>query len=151
MIIKPMITHCCRSFQILIALIAPLLLLSRLNAMEPKSVTFQGRISEHKWPLQELNRDLTTDWSAYEYLVLEIRTSTPQRFGLWLYTAGGPRRIMLQPFGQNVWLRVSIPLRYFKGRDQSGHDMASANNRRTEAFWMSVWGPFGSIRSRHWA
>jgi len=74
-----------------------------------------------------------------------MRTSTPQRFGLWLYTADGPRRIMLQPFGQNVWLRASIPLRYFKGRDQSGHDMASANNRRTEAFWMSVWGPFGSI------
>lgn len=145
MSIKPMRTHCCRSFQILITLIAPLLLLSRLSAMEPKSVTFQGRISEHKWPLQELGRDLTTDWSAYEYLVLEMRTSTPQRFGLWLYTADGPRRIMLQTFGQNVWLRASIPLRYFKGRDQSGHDMASANNRRTEAFWMSVWGPFGSI------
>jgi len=74
-----------------------------------------------------------------------MRTSNPQRFGLWLYTADGPRRIMLQPFGQNVWLRASIPLRYFKGRDQSGHDMASANNRRTEAFWMSLWGPFGSI------
>ena len=94
--------HCCRSFQILIALIAPLILISRLSAMEPKSVTFQGRISEHKWPLQELNRDLTADWSAYEYLVLEMRTSTPQRFALWLYTADGPRRIMLQPFGQNV-------------------------------------------------
>ncbi len=145
MSIKPRRTHCCRSFQILIALIAPLLLMSRLSAMEPKSVTFHGSISEHKWLLKELDRDLTTDWSVYEYLVLEMRTSTPQRFALWLYTADGPRRIMLQPFGQNVWLRASIPLRYFKGRDQSGHDMASANNRRAEAFWMSVWGPFGSI------
>jgi hypothetical protein len=145
MSMEPMRTHCCRSFQILIALIAPLLLMSRLSATEPKSVTFQGRISEHKWPLQELDRDLTTDWSAYEYLALEMRTTTPQRFALWLYTADGPRRIMLQPFGQNVWLRASIPLGYFKGRDQSGHDMASANNRRTAAFWMSVWGPFGSI------
>jgi len=67
MSIKPMRTLCCRSFQILLALITPLLLMSRLSAMEPKSVTFQGRISEHKWPLQELNRDMTTDWSAYEY------------------------------------------------------------------------------------
>ena len=136
-------TH--RSFKTLFALIAPLLLTSRLGAIEPKSVTFEGRLSEHKWPLGELDRDLPTDWSAYEYLVLEMRTSTPQRFALWLYTADGPRRIMLHPFGQNVWLRASIPLRYFKGRDQSGHDMASASNRRTAAFWMSVWGPFGPI------
>jgi len=113
--------------------------------MESKSVKFNGRISEHKWSLKELGLDLTTDWSVYEYLVLEMRTSTPQRFALWLYTSDGPRRIMLQPFGQNVWLRASIPLRYFKGRDQIGQDMASASNRRTEAFWMSVWGPFGSI------
>lgn len=138
-------THCYRPLQILIALIVSLLSMSRLGAMESKSVTFYGRISEHKWPLKELDLDLTTDWSAYEYLVLEMRTSTPQRFALWLYTSDGPRRIMLQPFGQNVWLRASIPLRYFKGRDQFGQDMASASNRRTEAFWMSIWGPFGSI------
>jgi hypothetical protein len=142
---KPMRTHCCWFFQILITLIALLLIMNRLNAMETKPVTFQGRISEHKWSLKELDRDLPTDWSAFEYLVLEMRTSTPQRFALWLYTADGPRRIMLQPFGQNVWLSASIPLRYFKGRDQLGQDMASASNRRAESFWMSVWGPFGSI------
>jgi len=138
-------TNCYWSFQILITLIVSLFSMNHLSAMEPKSVTFQGRISEHKWPLKQLDSDLPADWSAYEYLVLEMRTSTPQRFALWLYTADGPRRIMLQPFGQNVWLRASIPLRYFKGRDQAGQDLASANNRRAQAFWMSVWGPFGPI------
>ncbi len=138
-------TNCCRLFQILIVLIVQLLLTSHISAMEPKSVTFQGRISEHKWPLKELDSDLPADWSGYEYLVLEMRTSTPQRFALWLYTTDGPRRIMLQPFGQNIWLRASIPLMHFKGRDKSGHDMASANNRRSGSFWMSVWGPFGPI------
>lgn len=143
--IKLMKTNFCRSFQIFIALIVSLLLMSRLSAMELKSVTFQGKISEHKWPLKQLDSNLPADWSGYEYLVLEMRTSTPQRFGLWLYTADGPRRIMFQPFGQNVWLRASIPLKYFKGRDRFGQDLASANNRRTGAFWMSLWGPFGSI------
>jgi len=52
---------------------------------------------------------------------------------------------MLQPFGQNVWLRASIPLQYFKGKDQRGMDLASTNNRRTNAFWLQVWGPFGSL------
>src|SRR4030042_1136908 len=113
MSMKPVRKYCCRSFQIFIALVAPLLLMSRLSAMESKSVTFQDRISEHKWPLKELDPDLATDWSAYEYLVLEMRTTTPQRFALWLYTADGPRRIMLHPLGQNGGLRASIPLKYF--------------------------------------
>ena len=54
---------------------------------------------------------------------------------------------MLQPFGQNVWLRASVPLRYFKGNDQSGFDLASTNNRRTDSFWMSVWKPFGDLKN----
>ena len=53
---------------------------------------------------------------------------------------------MFQPFGQNVWLRASVPLRYFQGMDQSGTDLASTNNRRTDSFWMSVWGPFGDLK-----
>ena len=79
---------------------------------------------------------------------MEMRTSTPQRFALWVYTANGPRRIEIQPFGQNVWLRASVPLQYFNGMDQSGTDLASTNNRRTNSFWMSVWGPFGELTGR---
>ena len=78
--------------------------------------------TRHDWP---------SDWSDYKFLVLELKTTTPQRFSIYLYTADGPRRIMFQPFGQNVWLRASVPLRYFQGMDQSGTDLASTNNRRT--------------------
>jgi hypothetical protein len=110
-----------------------------------RRVEFDGVKSEQKWALKDLNPDLPSDWSPYNYLVMEIRTSSPQRFGLWAGTANGPRRIEIQPFGENVWLRASVPLRYFKGHDQSGSDLASTNNRRTDSFWMSVWGPFGDL------
>ncbi|MCF7975092.1 MAG: CIA30 family protein, partial [Phycisphaerae bacterium] len=109
---------------------------------EVNSATFDGALSAHQWSLKTLNANLPADWSAYSYLVMDIKADTPQRFELWLYTAQGKRRLLIQPFGQNVWLRASIPLQYFKGRDGQGHDMAAANNRRTDAFWMSVWGPF---------
>jgi hypothetical protein len=115
---------------------------------KPVQAAFEGKSAEHKWSLKELDAQLPSDWSDYNYLVLEIRTSTPQRFSLWLHTiTNGKRRLMLQPFGQNVWLRASIPLQYFKGRDQKGTDMASASNRRTNSFWMSVWGPFGDLKN----
>ncbi len=114
---------------------------------QTRRVVFDGVKSEQKWTLKELNPEWPSDWSGWNYLVLEMKTSTPQRFSVRLYTASGPRRIMLQPFGQNVWLRASVPLRYFKGKDQSGFDLASTNNRRTDSFWMSIWGPFGDLKN----
>ena len=112
---------------------------------EVRRLVFDGVRSEHTLTLKDLGPEFPSDWSPYNYLVLELRTSSPQRFSLWVHTANGARRIMFQPFGQNAWLRASVPLRYFEGRDQSGFDLASTSNRRTDSFWMSVWGPFGDL------
>ncbi|HVS53487.1 MAG TPA: hypothetical protein VHD62_14120 [Opitutaceae bacterium] len=113
----------------------------------PRKLVFDGVLSEHRLTLAEIDPTLPADWTGYTHLVVEMKTSTPQRFALWIYTADGPRRVELQPFGQNVWLRASIPLQYLVGRDKSGTDLASAINRRTNSFWMSVWGPFGELKS----
>jgi hypothetical protein len=112
-----------------------------------RSLVFDGARCERRFPIKELGASMPTDWSEFSHLVLEMRTSSPQRFGLWVYTSQGARRIEIQPFGQNAWLRASIPLRYLKGMDQSGSDLASTINRRTNSFWMSVWGPFGELKN----
>jgi hypothetical protein len=117
------------------------------SAAEPRKLVFGGVLCEHRLALRDIDSSMPSDWTSYTHLVMEMRTSTPQRFGLWVYTAEGPRRIELQPFGQNVWLRASVPLQYFKGMDQSGTDLASTNNRRTNSYWLSVWGPFGDLTS----
>ena len=117
------------------------------GADEARKLVFDGVLCEHKLALKDLGADLPSDWTGYSHLVIELRTSTPQRFALWIYTAEGPRRIEIQPFGQNAWLRASIPLQYFVGMDQSGTDLASTINRRTNSYWMSVWGPFGKLDS----
>ena len=131
------------------ALVAGLLLVAPYvrAADEPRKLSFDGVLCERRLTLGEIDPSMPSDWSGYTHLVMEMRTSSPQRFALWVYTADGPRRIEIQPFGQNVWLRASVPLRYFKGMDQSGTDLASTNNRRTNSFWMSIWGPFGELTS----
>src|SRR5476651_859926 len=119
-----------------------------LSAQTIRKLTFEGVLSEHKIAVGEFSPALPADWNAYTHLVVEMRTSSPQRFSLWVYRNNGtPVRLMLQPFGQNVWFRASIPLQYLKGMDKSGNDLASSINRRTNSFWMSVWGPFGDINS----
>ena len=60
-----------------------------LAQAETKHVVFDAAGAEQKWALKELNPDLPADWSGYKFLVLEVRTTTPQRFELKIHTATG--------------------------------------------------------------
>jgi len=144
---KPHLQFSPRFSVFLLALLAALPAAVAHGADGPRKLVFDGVLCEQKIALKDLDASLPSDWTGFTHLVLELKTSSPQRFGLWVYAADGPHRIEIQPFGQNVWLRASIPLQYFKGMDKSGTDLASAINRRTDSFWMSVWGPFGELKS----
>jgi hypothetical protein len=136
----------CFKISLMVWLIT-LLPLTIVRAQTMRKITFDGILSEHKISLKELGQSFPNDRSDYTHLVMEMRTSSPQRFSLWVHrTETTPIRIMLQPFGEDIWLKASIPLQYLKGMDTSGHDLASAINRRTNSFWMSVWGPFGEMK-----
>jgi len=119
-----------------------------INAQKVIKLTFDGTLSEHKLVVRDLDPVLQSDWTSYTHLVMEMRTSSSQRFSIWLYRADGtPVRIMFHPYGQNVWLKASLPVAYFVSKDRSGMDLASANNRKADSFWFSTWGPFGKINS----
>lgn len=135
-------------YRILIIWIQLLAFSATLNAQEVIKLTFDGSLCEHKLFLKDLKPALPSNWSDYTHLVMEMKASTPQRFSIWLYRSDGtPIRVMFHPFGQNVWLRASLPVEYFVSKDKSGMDLASANNRRRNSFWFSTWGPFGEINS----
>jgi hypothetical protein len=108
---------------------------------------FDGVFSEFPITIAEFSQQSTTNLSAYSHLVMEMRMSSPQRLSLWANTTHGLRSVSIIGFGQNAWLRASIPLQYFIGRDSRGNDLASAQNRRTSCCWYSVWGPFGDLTS----
>src|ERR1035438_2351396 len=98
-------------------------------AAETQQVVFQAEVAEHKWTLKELNPDLPSDWSGYNYLVLELKASSPQRMFLRVYMAEGSRNIRLQLYGGGAWVRAAIPLKYFERPDREGHDLASLDRK----------------------
>ena len=104
-------------------------------------------VSEHKWAIRDLNPDLPSDWSRYKFLVMEMKSSTPQRFLLRLYTADGMRAMRLHQFGGGVWIRAAVPLAYFQSQSQEGQDLAAVFNKPRAPFWMAVVGPFGPIKA----
>jgi len=92
----------------LVALLLVFLPAVVVAAAEAQRAVFQGATSEQKWTLKELNPDLPSDWSPCDFLVLELRASSPQRYSVRVYDAGGVRSVTTHPFGQNVWLRASL-------------------------------------------
>jgi len=104
-------------------------------------------VSEHQWALKDLNPDLPSDWSSYKFLVMELKSSTSQRFLLRLYTADGMRALRFHQFGGGVWIRAAVPLSYFQSQSQEGQDLAAVFNKPRNPFWMAVVGPFGPIKA----
>ena len=115
-------------------------------AAETRTVTLEGTTAEQKWPLKELSASLPADWSGFDYLVLEFRCSTPQRFQLRLYTAEGNRNAGINAF-PGAWIRAALPLSIFTQQSRSGSDMASVSNRSRPSYYLNLNGPYGPVTS----
>ncbi len=109
-----------------------------------RRVVFAGATTEHKWSLADLNPALPADWTGYNYLVLELKASSPQRFSLSLFSGDKVQRRQMQPL-PNVWIRAAVPLHYFRQPNRSGHDLASIGKVPRNSFWLSTGGTYGPL------
>jgi hypothetical protein len=109
-------------------------------------VTFVGAAPEFKWTLKELNPELPSDWSAFQYLTLEFKSSTAQRFELRIHTTNGVRKLRLHPF-QGAWIRAAVPLTYFQRPDRQGFDLASLGNKSRASYWINLMGTYGPLNA----
>ncbi len=112
----------------------------------PLRAVFEGALWEHRWALKEIDPELPSDWSPFEFLVLELKASSPQRFELRLETAQGRRSQRLHPFA-GVWIRAAVPLRYFLRPDRQGFDLASLGNKPRGTFWINLSGSVGPLKA----
>ena len=97
---------------------------------ETISMTFDSsqQRSAFTWALKDVAPELPSDWSDYNYLVFEMKASSPQRFSFGPITSGGLLAKNIQPF-MGAWLRFTIPLDYFRELPKSAMDMAATYNK----------------------
>lgn len=109
-------------------------------------VVFDGPESERKWTLKELNPELPSDWSPYNFLVLEMKASSPQRFWLAFHGKGTVQRRQMHPLA-NVWIRAAVPLQYYRQPNRAGHDLASVGKVPRNSFWIGTGGVYGPLNA----
>ena len=122
-----------------------------LPAVRPASAAsqravFEGPESEYKWALKDLNPDLPSDWTGYDFLVLELRASSPQRFFLNFYSSDRVQRRQMHPLA-NVWIRAAVPLQYYRQPNRAGFDLASVGKVPRNSFWISTGGVYGPLNA----
>lgn len=112
----------------------------------PQRAVFEGAESEHKWELKDLNPTLPADWTGYDFLVMEIKASSPQRFYLTLYSSDRVQRRQVHPLA-NVWIRAAVPLEYYRKPNRAGFDLASVSKVARNSFWISTGGAYGPLNA----
>jgi hypothetical protein len=123
-----------RSFVIVLA---ALLAAVRPSTAETKSVTFDKPVSTYEWTLQEINPDLPSDWTEYDFLVIEFRASSSQRFelGLKMLPKSVSKRVHPYP---GVWVRAIIPLRFYRQGLGNARDLAATVNQPRNSYWINI-------------
>jgi len=116
--------------SIVAAVVAPL-------GRTPVRATFTPGNYEHTWALAALDPQLPADWTPYDYLVLEFRASSSQRFDLGIDAAGGRIAKRIGPFA-GVWVRASIPLRFYREPAGSAGDLAATYNQPRSSYWINI-------------
>ncbi len=82
----------------------------------------------HEFTLDDLGMRYGDNWEGYKYLVLEVRSSTAQRFLLGIDTDNGlhEKRTHVLP---EAWVKLCIPLEYYREKPQPGTDLAATVNK----------------------
>jgi hypothetical protein len=96
--------------------------------------------------LKDLDPGLPPDWSLYQFLVLELRLSSPQRFDLRIHDAGGVRSVRLAPM-PGAWIRSAVPLSFLSEAPRQGMDLASVHNKARPMMFINLGGTPGELKS----
>ena len=114
----------------IVALLASLLVISACRQGSPVSHTFDSSkgVDFHEFSLAELGLKGVDDWEGDDYMVLEIRSSTAQRFLLGIDCASGlhEKRTHVLP---GAWVRLCIPLEYYREKPKPAGDLAATVNK----------------------
>ena len=102
-------------------------------------------VSGQKFALRDINPSLPSDWDAYNFVVLEYKISTPQRFQLGFTTADGYNEVRVMSYVPGQWNKLAIPLKYFTELPDPAVDIAATMNHARYTGWINLGGKRGPL------
>jgi len=102
-------------------------------------------ISGKKFAVRDINPDLPRNWDEYNFVVLEYRITTSQRFHIGFTTDYGYNELRIMSYVPNVWNKLAIPLKFYRRLPDARIDLAATYNQPRYTGWINLGGKRGEL------
>ena len=103
-------------------------------------------VSGQKFALSDITPGLPENWDGYEYVVLEFRITTAQRFQVGFTTDSGYNELRVMSYVPNGWNKLAIPLKFYRELPAANVDLAATYNQPRFTGWINLGGNRGPLR-----
>lgn len=102
-------------------------------------------VSGKKFALADITPNLSTDWDEYNYVVLEFKITTAQRFQVGFTTDSGYNELRVMSYVPNGWNKLAIPLKFYRQLPDANSDLAATFNQPRYTGWINLGGKRGPL------
>ena len=102
-------------------------------------------VSGRKFAVRDINPDLPRNWDGYEFVVLEFRITTSQRFHVGFTTDYGYNELRVLSYVPNAWNKLAIPLKFYRRLPDARIDLAATYNQPRYTGWINLGGRRGEL------
>ena len=103
-------------------------------------------VSGQKFAIKDITPGLPHDWDEYNFVVLEFRITTSQRFNVGFTTDSGYNELRVMSYVPNAWNKLAIPLKFFRRLPDANIDLAATYNQPRYTGWINLGGKRGELR-----
>jgi hypothetical protein len=102
-------------------------------------------VSGQKFAIRDINPDLPRNWDEYNFVVLEFRITTAQRFHVGFTTDYGYNELRIMSYLPNGWNKLAIPLKFYRRLPDARIDLAATFNQPRYTGWINLGGKRGEL------
>lgn len=102
-------------------------------------------VSGKKFALADISPDLPMNWDNYNYVILEFKSTTAQRFQVGFTTDSGYNELRVMSYVPNGWNKLAIPLKFYKQLPDANSDLAATFNQPRYTGWINLGGKRGPL------
>ena len=138
-----------RKVKVFGLVVLSVLALSQCNS--GKSKTFKIKfdsakeVSGQKFAIKDITPGLPTDWDEFNYVVLEFKSTTAQRFQVGFTTDTGYNELRIMSYVPGGWAKLAIPLKFYRELPDANSDLAATFNQPRYVGWINLGGKRGPM------
>ena len=117
------------------------------SAPEEFKILFDSskEVSGQKFAIRDINPNLPRNWDEYNFVVLEFRITTSQRFRVGFTTDYGYNELRVMSYVPGAWNKLAIPLKFFRRLPDARIDLAATYNQPRYTGWINLGGKRGEL------